>query len=89
VIGSIQATEVIKYIVGMESSLIGRLLLYDAESMTMQSLRFDALDIAPDITDLSTVQRLFDDPTYCIPRLQQVEKHEVSAENYDAVNHCT
>ena len=80
VIGSIQATEVIKYIVGMESSLIGRLLLYDAESMTMQSLRFDALDIAPDITDLSTVQRLFDDPTYCIPRLQQVEKHEVSAE---------
>jgi adenylyltransferase/sulfurtransferase len=80
VIGSIQATEVIKYIVGMESSLIGRLLLYDAESMTMQSLRFDALDTAPDITDLSTVQRLFDDPTYCIPRLQQVEKHEVSAE---------
>ena len=80
VIGSIQATEVIKYIVGMESSLIGRLLLYDAESMTMQSLRFDALDTAPDITDLSTVQRLFDDPTYCISRLQQVEKHEVSAE---------
>ncbi|OUV39408.1 MAG: molybdenum cofactor biosynthesis protein MoeB [Methanobacteriota archaeon] len=80
VIGSIQATEVIKYIVGMESSLIGRLLLYDAESMTMQSLRFDALDTAPDITDLSSVQRLFDDPTYCIPRLQQVEKHEVSAE---------
>ena len=80
VIGSNQATEVIKYIVGMESSLIGRLLLYDAESMTMQSLRFDALDTAPDITDLSTVQRLFDDPTYCIPRLQQVEKHEVSAE---------
>ena len=80
VIGSIQATEVIKYIVGMESSLIGRLLLYDAESMTMQSLRFDALDTAPDITDLSTVQRLFDDPTYCIPRLQQVEKDEVSAE---------
>ena len=80
VIGSIQATEVIKYIVGMESSLIGRLLLYDAESMTMQSLRFDALDTAPDITDLSTVQRLFDDPTYCNPRLQQVEKREVPAE---------
>lgn len=80
VIGSIQATEVIKYIVGMESSLIGRLLLYDAESMTMQSLRFDALDTASDIRDLSTVQRLFDDPTYCIPQLQQVEKHEVSAE---------
>ena len=80
VIGSIQATEVIKYIVGMESSLIGRLLLYDAESMTMQSLRFDALETTPDITDLSFAQRLFDDPTYCTPRLQQVEKDEVSAE---------
>ena len=80
VIGSIQATEVIKYIVGMESSLLGRLLLYDAESMTMQSLRFDALETTPDITDLSFAQRLFDDPTYCTPRLQQVEKDEVSAE---------
>ena len=80
VIGSIQATEVIKYIVGMESSLIGRLLLYDAESMTMQSLRFDALETTLDITDLSFAQRLFDDPTYCTPRLQQVEKDEVSAE---------
>ena len=80
VIGSIQATEVIKYIVGMESSLIGRLLLYDAESMTMQSLRFDALETTPEITDLSFAQRLFDDPTYCTPRLQQVEKDEVSAE---------
>ena len=80
VIGSIQATEVIKYIVGMESSLLGRLLLYDAESMTMQSLRFDALETTPNITDLSFAQRLFDDPTYCTPRLQQVEKDEVSAE---------
>ena len=80
VIGSIQATEVIKYIVGMESSLIGRLLLYDAESMTMQSLGFDALETTPEITDLSFAQRLFDDPTYCTPRLQQVEKDEVSAE---------
>ena len=80
VIGSIQATEVIKYIVGMESSLLGRLLLYDAESMTMQSLGFDALETTPEITDLSFAQRLFDDPTYCTPRLQQVEKDEVSAE---------
>lgn len=80
VIGSIQATEVIKYIVGMESSLIGRLLLYDAESMTMQSLGFDALETTPGITDLSFAQRLFDDPTYCTPRLQQVEKDEVLAE---------
>jgi adenylyltransferase/sulfurtransferase len=80
VIGSIQATEVIKYIIGMRSSLVGRLLLYDAESMTMQSLRFDALESNPDITDLSYAQVLFDDPTYCTPRLQQVQEDEGSAE---------
>ena len=79
VIGSIQATEVIKYIVGMESSLVGRLLLYDAESMTMQSLRFDALESNPDITDLSYAQLLFDEPAYCTPRLQQVQEDGGSA----------
>ena len=76
VVGSLQATEVIKYIVGMNSSLIGRLLLYDAESMTMQSLQFGALDSKPDITDLSQAQALFDDPAYCTPRPQQVQEDE-------------
>lgn len=76
VVGSLQATEVIKYIVGMKSSLIGRLLLYDAESMTMQSLQFGALDSKPDITDLSQAQALFDDPAYCTPRPQQVQEDE-------------
>jgi len=74
VVGSLQATEVIKYLVGMEPSLIGKLLLYDAESMRMQTLRFDALDSKPDIADLSEAQRLFEDPTYCTPRPQQVQE---------------
>ena len=76
VVGSIQATEVIKHIVGMESSLIGRLFLYDAETMTTQSLRFEALETKPEITDLSHAQRLFDDPMYCNPSLQQVQEDE-------------
>lgn len=80
VVGSLQATEVIKHIVGMKSSLIGRLLLYDAESMTMQSLQFGALDSKPEITDLSFAQALFDDPAYCTPRLQQVQEDDVTGE---------
>ena len=78
VVGSLQATEVIKHIVGMGSSLIGRLLLYDAESMTMQSLQFGALDSKPDIADLSHAQALFDDPVYCTPHPQQVQEGEVA-----------
>lgn len=80
VVGSLQATEVIKHIVGMKSSLIGRLLLYDAESMTMQSLQFGALDSKPEITDLSFAQALFDDPAYCTPRPQQVQEDDVTGE---------
>ena len=80
VVGSLQATEVIKHIVGMKSSLIGRLLLYDAESMTMQSLQFGALDSKPEITDLSFAQALFDDPAYCTSRPQQVQEDDVTGE---------
>ena len=81
VVGSLQATEVIKHIVGMNSSLIGRLLLYDAESMTMQSLQFGSLDSKPDIADLSHAQALFDDPAYCTSRPQQVQEDEVAGES--------
>ena len=65
----------------MGSSLIGRLLLYDAESMSMQSLQFGPLDSKPDITDLSHAQALFNDPTYCTPRPQQVQEDEAAGES--------
>ena len=81
VVGSLQATEVIKHIVGMGSSLIGRLLIYDAESMTMQTLQFGELDSKPIINDLSLAQQLFDDPTYCTPRPQQVQEDQATGES--------
>ena len=80
VVGSLQATEVIKHVVGMGSSLVGRLLIYDAESMSMQTLQFGELDSKPEINDLSLVQQLFDDLTYCTPRSQQVQEDEDSGE---------
>ena len=80
VVGSLQATEVIKHIIGMGSSLVGRLLIYDAESMTMQTLQFGALDSKPEINDLSLSQELYDDPTYCTPSPQQVQEDQAVGE---------
>ena len=41
VVGALQATEAIKLLVGVGEPLIGRLLLYDASSMTFRQLRLE------------------------------------------------
>ena len=74
VVGGIQATEVIKLILGLETKLIGSLLLYDALEMSTRMLRFDALETRQTIEDLSAVQKLFDDPLYCIPSNKQIDE---------------
>ena len=74
VVGGIQATEVIKLILGLETKLIGSLLLYDALEMSTRMLRFDALETRPNIEDLSAVQQLFDDPLYCMPSNKQIDE---------------
>ena len=40
VIGSLQAVEVIKEIVGLGEGLVGRLVLYDARSMRFETIRY-------------------------------------------------
>jgi molybdopterin/thiamine biosynthesis adenylyltransferase/rhodanese-related sulfurtransferase len=74
VVGGIQATEVIKLILGLETKLIGSLLLYDALEMSTRRLRFDALETRQKIQDLSVVQQLFDDPLYCMPSNKQIDE---------------
>ena len=74
VVGGIQATEVIKLLLGLETQLIGSLLLYDALEMSTRMLRFDALDNRQSIDDLSVVQQLFDDPLYCMPSNKQIDE---------------
>ena len=74
VVGSIQATEVIKLILGLETKLIGSLLLYDALEMSTRMLRFESLETRDEIEDLSVVQRLFDDPLYCMPSNKQIDE---------------
>jgi len=74
VVGSIQATEVIKQILGLETNLVGSLLLYDALEMSTRMLRFEALESRQKIEDLSLVQQLFDDPLYCMPSNKQIDE---------------
>ena len=74
VVGSIQATEVIKRILGLETNLVGSLLLYDALEMSTRMLRFKALESRQKIEDLSLVQQLFDDPLYCMPPNKQIDE---------------
>jgi adenylyltransferase/sulfurtransferase len=81
VVGGIQATEVIKQILGLETNLVGALLLYDALEMSTRMLRFDALETRQQIQDLSVVQQLFDDPLYCIPSSKQIDEGTLDGRN--------
>ena len=68
VIGSIQATEAIKVILGMETTLSGRLLLYNAQTMS-----FRELNLRPN-PERSEITELIDYEQFCgIPQMQEEE----------------
>jgi len=64
VIGSIQATEVIKTIIGNGKTLSGRLLLYDAESMEFRTLKFSKTEINHEV-DIDQVRAMFEENGWC------------------------
>ncbi len=66
VIGSLQATETIKIILGLGEVLNGRLLLYDAEAMNFQTLRFSHNAERETIRDLSLSAAMFADDAWCM-----------------------
>lgn len=66
VIGSLQANEAIKIILGLGEVLNGRLLLYDAESMNFQTLRFSHNSEREVVRDLSLSTAMFDDDNWCM-----------------------
>ena len=66
VIGSLQANEAIKIILGFGEVLNGRLLLYDAESMNFQTLRFSHNSEREAVRDLSLSTAMFDDDAWCM-----------------------
>ena len=71
IIGLLQATEAIKLLLGMETSLSGSLLLYDAQSMTMDALRFEADSGRPQVVDLRHAASMLTDEAWCMTEQNQ------------------
>ena len=65
VIGSLQANEVLKMILGLGEVLNGRLLLYDAEQMQFNTLTFSHDTTRPPVSDLEQVSAMFESPEWC------------------------
>jgi molybdopterin/thiamine biosynthesis adenylyltransferase/rhodanese-related sulfurtransferase/molybdopterin converting factor small subunit len=65
VIGTIQATESIKLILGAGSTLVGRLLLYDAWNMRFRELKLRRDSACPVCGDNPTVKQLIDYEEFC------------------------
>lgn len=64
-VGLIQATEVIKLIIGKGSSLVGRMLLYDALDMKYRELKLRRNAECPVCGDAPTVTKLIDYEQFC------------------------
>ena len=81
VIGSLQANEAIKIILGLGEVLSGRLLIYDAEMMTFDTLRYSHNPERQVITDLSLSTAMFDDEAWCmrVTRKSDIDEGETSA----------
>jgi molybdopterin/thiamine biosynthesis adenylyltransferase len=62
VIGSIQATEAIKFLLGVGELLTGRLLVYDAEELDFQTVPFDRNPNCPVCGDNPVITDLRDEP---------------------------
>ena len=65
VIGTIQATETIKLILGAPGTLVGRLLLYDAWNMKFRELKLRRDPTCPVCGDQPTIRELIDYEEFC------------------------
>ena len=65
VVGALQATEAIKLLAGVGEPLIGRLLLYDASSMTFRQVRLDKNPACVLCSPHATQRGLVDYPAFC------------------------
>ena len=75
VIGVIQATEVVKLILGKGESLIGRLMLYDALRMNFREVKFRRNPKCPVCGDHPTIKELIDYEAFCgLPKRGEEER---------------
>jgi sulfur-carrier protein adenylyltransferase/sulfurtransferase len=77
VIGSIQATEVIKLLVGIGEPLIGRLMLYDALDMRFRELKVRKNPACPLCGPQPTVTALIDYEQFCGMPAQEISRRPI------------
>jgi adenylyltransferase/sulfurtransferase len=65
IVGTIQATEAIKLIIGVGETLVGRLLLFDALHMTFRTLKLQRDPDCPVCGDRPTIRELIDYEQFC------------------------
>ncbi len=79
-IGAIQATEAIKLVLGVGESLIGRLLLYDATTMSFDEVRLRKNPNCPVCSENPTLTELIDYEQFCgMPAHDRSEYSAVAA----------
>jgi adenylyltransferase/sulfurtransferase len=82
-IGCIQATEGVKLILGKGSTLIGRLLLYDALSMKFQEFKVRRNPKCPMCGDKPTITQLIDYEQFCGIRGQEAAAPPPAASDWE------
>lgn len=80
IVGTIQANEVIKVILGAEGILLNRLLLFDAWKMRFRELKLRKNPDCPLCGDNPTIKELIDYEEFCGLRQQAVETQEQTLE---------
>jgi len=85
VVGSLQATEAIKLILGKGESLIGRMLLYDALEMTFREVRVKRDPRCPLCGDAPTIKTLIDYEQFCGARGEGSEEARQDDQAYTTV----
>lgn len=92
VVGSLQATETIKALLGIGEPLIGRLLLYDALSLRFREMKISKDPACPVCGKHPTITELIDYEEFCgVPALEGGGRstHQLNERNFMAVKEIT
>jgi adenylyltransferase/sulfurtransferase len=78
IVGAIQASEAIKWIIGAGDGLAGRLLLFDALAMRFRELRLERDRACPVCGDSPTIRELIDYDEFCADPTHQEHNRTVA-----------
>lgn len=76
IIGSLQANELIKFILGKGNLLTGRLLMFDALEMSFKELKYAKDENCPICSDNATITELIDYDEFCNPSVEKDPRAE-------------